>query len=170
MLNLSPQHFASWDEPIEMLYACHGRVKNFCRQLQLLPDYVAQHGCNQAVQNDVKQILNYFNQAAPLHHDDEEQDFFPALLQVQPTAQAAVDELTTQHHQLHDNWAQLSVQLNELLNGTRANVERDLIAKFVAGYEQHIAIEEPLFELGRTHLATEALNAMGKVMAARRKA
>ena len=71
MLNLEPQSFASWEEPIEMLYACHSKVKRFCNQLRILPDYLTQNGINQAVKNDVKQILTYFNLSAPLHHDDE---------------------------------------------------------------------------------------------------
>lgn len=169
MLNLSPQQFVTWDEPIEMLYACHGKVKNFCRQLQILPDYIEQNGCNEAVKNDVKQILNYFNQSAPLHHDDEEKDFFPALIQQVPTAQADVDLLEQQHVALHKNWDELSTQLVALLNGERANVDRDLIKRFVSGYDSHIAIEEPLFELGREHLAESELQSIGKIMADRRK-
>ncbi|WP_373818932.1 hemerythrin domain-containing protein [Glaesserella sp.] len=169
MLNLDPKPFVSWDEPIEMLYACHSKVKNFCRQLQILPDYIEQHGCNQAVKNDVQQILNYFNLSAPLHHDDEEKDFFPALIELVPQAKADIDELERQHIDLHQNWDILSAQLNALLSGEIANVERDLIQRFVAGYDQHIAIEEPLFELGREHLAHETLQSMGKIMADRRK-
>lgn len=169
MLNLSPQQFVTWDEPIEMLYACHGKVKNFCRQLQILPDYIEQNGCNEAVKNDVKQILNYFNQSAPLHHDDEEKDFFPALIKQVPTAQADVDLLEQQHVALHKNWDELSTQLVALLNGERENVDRELIKRFVSGYDSHIAIEEPLFELGREHLAESELQFIGKIMADRRK-
>lgn len=169
MLNLSPQQFVTWDEPIEMLYACHGKVKTFCRQLQILPDYLEQNGCNDVVKNDVKQILNYFNQSAPLHHDDEEKDFFPALIKQQPQAQAEVDLLEQQHVALHKNWDELSAQLVALLNGERANVDRELIKRFVAGYDLHIAIEEPLFELGREHLSQDELHAIGKIMADRRK-
>lgn len=77
---LEPQQFATWNEPIEMLYACHSKVKRFCRQLSILPDYLEKHGYTQAVLNDVEQILSYFNRAAPLHHDDEELDFFPQLV------------------------------------------------------------------------------------------
>ncbi|TRC31201.1 hemerythrin domain-containing protein, partial [Mannheimia haemolytica] len=51
----------------------------------------------------------------------------------------------------------------------RENGDRDLIERFVAGYDVHIASEEPLFELGREHLAQDKLSAMGKVMADRRK-
>lgn len=169
MLNLEPQKFVTWDEPIEMLYACHSKVKQFCRQLEILPDYLDKNGCNQAVKNDVKQILNYFNHSAPLHHDDEEKDFFPALIKHLPTAQSSVDELESQHEALHQNWAELAIQLEELLAETRSTLDRVLIKRFVSGYNLHISIEEPLFELGREHLVQEELNAMGKVMADRRK-
>lgn len=169
MLNLEPQKFVTWDEPIEMLYACHGRVKQFCRQLLLLPDYIAQHGCNQAVKNDVQQILNYFNQAAPLHHDDEEKDFFPALAQKLPQTQQAIDELESQHEALHQNWYTLRDRLQALLAGEVENIEPELIKRFVAGYDLHISIEEPLFELGREHLDERELASMGKIMADRRK-
>ncbi len=169
MLNLEPQKFVTWDEPIEMLYACHGKVKNFCRQLQLLPDYLDKNGVNQAVKNDVQQILNYFNQSAPLHHDDEEKDFFPALIKQRPEAQTDVDLLEAQHIELHRNWDELSAQLAALLNGEIQNIDRELIKRFVAGYDQHIAIEEPLFELGREHLSQEELNSIGQIMADRRR-
>lgn len=169
MLNLEPQNFVTWDEPIDMLYACHGKVKNFCRQLQLLPDYLDKNGVNQAVKNDVQQILNYFNQSAPLHHDDEEKDFFPALIKQRPEAQTEVDLLEAQHIELHRNWDELSTQLVALLHGEIQQIDRELIKRFVAGYDQHIAIEEPLFELGRAHLSQEELNSIGKIMADRRR-
>ena len=41
----------------------------------------------------LEQILTYFNRAAPLHHDDEESDFFPQLVKVAPQAQTSIDEL-----------------------------------------------------------------------------
>lgn len=170
MLNLTPQKFVTWNEPIEMLYACHGRVKQFCRQLLLLPDYLAKNGVNQAVKNDVQQILNYFNQAAPLHHDDEEKDFFPALAEKLPETQKAIDELENQHETLHQTWYELRDRLEELLADKIEHIELELIKRFVAGYDLHISIEEPLFELGREHLAQEQLNAMGKIMAERRQA
>lgn len=169
MINLEPQQFVTWDEPIEMLYACHARVKQFCRQLLLLPDYLEKNGLNQAVKNDVQQILNYFNQAAPLHHDDEEKDFFPALVQKVPDVQGAIDELESQHESLHQNWNELRHQLEALLAGHIEMIEIELIKRFVSAYDLHIAIEEPLFELGREHLMHAELSAMGKIMAQRRQ-
>lgn len=169
MLNLSPQQFVTWDEPIEMLYACHDKVKHFCRQLEILPDYLDDNGCNPAVKNDVKQILNYFNHSAPLHHDDEELDFFPTLIQHLPDVQSAVAELASQHDALHQQWSELAEQLEALLAETRTTLDRALIKRFVSGYHLHISMEEPLFEQGRAHLMPEELNAMGKIMANRRQ-
>lgn len=166
---LEPQQFATWDDPIAMLYACHSKVKRFCRQLRILPDYLEKHGYNQAVLNDVEQILTYFNRAAPLHHEDEELDFFPALAKLAPEAQAIIDELESQHISLHENWAALSAQLNQLISEERENVDMMLIERFVQGYEQHIALEEPLFELGKQHSATLSLAELGKKMFARRQ-
>ena len=166
---LEPQQFATWNEPIEMLYACHSKVKRFCRQLSILPDYLEKHGYTQAVLNDVEQILSYFNRAAPLHHDDEELDFFPQLVKVAPQAQSTIDELEQQHKNLHKNWNALSAQLEELISEQRQNIDEHLIERFVQGYERHITLEEPLFEIGREFLADDVLSEMGKNMSIRRQ-
>lgn len=166
---LEPQQFATWNEPIEMLYACHSKVKRFCRQLSILPDYLEKHGYTQAVLNDVEQILSYFNRAAPLHHDDEELDFFPQLVKVAPQAQSTIDELEQQHKNLHENWNALSAQLEELISEQRQNIDEHLIERFIQGYERHITLEEPLFEMGREFLADDVLSEMGKNMSIRRQ-
>ena len=48
-------------------------------------------------------------------------------------------------------------------------MDRDLISAFIAGYDRHIALEEPLFELGKQHLSETELQTMGKIMSERRK-
>ena len=65
MLNLGTQKAATWDEPIDMLYACHGKVKSFCGQLQMLPDYLAEHGCNDAVRQADTHLFQSGRAAAP---------------------------------------------------------------------------------------------------------
>ncbi|AOF53487.1 hypothetical protein BKG91_11210 [Rodentibacter caecimuris] len=165
---LEPQQFATWNEPIDMLYACHGKVKRFCHQLSLLPDYLEKNGINQAVLNDIKIILQYFNQAAPLHHDDEEKDFFPALMAKRPETKSKVAELERQHLDLHKNWFELSKQLEALIAQKTDKIDSALIQRFISGYANHIAIEEPLFELGKQYLSETELNAIGQVMSKRR--
>ncbi|WP_443090124.1 hemerythrin domain-containing protein [Basfia succiniciproducens] len=172
MINIQPSALmqsATWAQPIEMLFACHGRVKIFCRQLGMLPDYLAENGVNQAVKNDVKQIITYFNVAAPLHHKDEESDFFPALLHYVPEAKTDILKLEAEHIGIHGIWEQLGVQLQELIDEKRTTIEQNLLDDYRAAYERHIALEEPLFELGQKHIPAEQLTAMGKIMAERRK-
>ena len=62
----------------------------------------------------------------------------------------------------------LSEQLTDLLKGERDNVDIALINNVVSGYDKHIALEEPLFELGKKHLSEQELNSIGKIMSNRR--
>ena len=158
----------SWDEPIEMLFACHGKVKKFCGQLRQLPDYLDKNGVNTIAKEAIVQIKTYFDKAAPLHHEDEEQDFFPTLLQYAPQAQSDVDELERQHIILHQSWTNMRMQLDELLSDQRTQLDDEVLNTFLQGYDRHIAIEEPLFDLGREVIPETERRAIGKIMAARR--
>lgn len=48
--------------------------------------------CDVQAQAAAAQILRYFNVAAPLHHQDEDEDLFPALLALH---QPALSEAST---------------------------------------------------------------------------
>ena len=85
-----------------------------------------------------------------------------------PEAKAKVDELERQHVDLHENWRLLAAQLESLVAQQCDKVDAVLIQRFVAAYDRHIAIEEPLFELGKRHLSEAELKAMGAIMSKRR--
>ena len=157
-------------EPIDMLYACHSKVRRFCHQISLLPDYLAQHGCNPIALQTIQQIQQYFTLAAPLHHQDEEQDFFPLLLRYAPQAQDAIQQLQSQHHTLHQQWQKLAAEFTQLTNHTLTTLNAQIAHDFVAAYHAHLAIEEPLFELGKQHIPPHELTRIGKNMAQRRQA
>lgn len=168
---MNPFHTQSvtFAEPIEMLYACHGKVRRFCAQIEMLPDYVTEHGCTDVVLQAVRQISQYFNIAAPLHHEDEEKDFFPLLLQYAPQAQADIDELLRQHESLHRNWNAVSAEFAQLEHDSSYTLQPDILKRFVDGYEVHLGIEEPLFEMGKQYIPPEKLTEIGQIMAARRR-
>ncbi|QEY25019.1 hemerythrin domain-containing protein [Neisseria animalis] len=156
-------------EPIDMLYACHGKVRRFCSQIDMLPGYIAEHGCNEAVLQAVRQISQYFNVAAPLHHEDEEENFFPLLLQYAPQAQAGVDELLHQHESLHANWSALYQEFQNLEADPQYPLQAEVLKRFTDGYAVHLGIEEPLFDMGKEFIPQEKLAEIGKIMAARRQ-
>ncbi|ASK26557.1 cation-binding protein [Neisseria chenwenguii] len=167
-MNLFNTKSVTFDEPIEMLYACHGKVRRFCSQVEMLPGYIAENGRNQTVLQAVRQISQYFNVAAPLHHEDEEENFFP-LLQYAPQAQESVDELRRQHQSLHDNWNALYAEFGKLEADADYRPDTAVLKRFTDGYAVHLGIEEPLFELGKQFVPQEKLAEIGKIMAARRK-
>lgn len=168
MIDLFNTRSVTFDEPIEMLYACHGKVRRFCQQISQLPDYIKKNGCDAVVLQAVHQIKHYFNVAAPLHHEDEEQDFFPLLLQYAPEASENINKLLTQHKSLHLNWVAAAEELDKLEQDKSHILNQETLSRFTAGYDIHLAIEEPMFDLGKQKIPTEELTRIGKNMAARR--
>ncbi|MCF7521223.1 hemerythrin domain-containing protein [Neisseria sp. ZJ106] len=156
-------------EPIEMLYACHGKVRRFCRQVGMLSAYLEENGCNDVVLQSIRSIRQYFDVAAPLHHQDEENDFFPLLLRYAPQAQEGVDELLRQHAALHDNWQAVAAEFERLEHDRSYRPSEKVLARFVGSYDVHLGIEEPLFELGKQFVPQEELAKIGERMAARRR-
>ncbi|PSJ80539.1 hemerythrin domain-containing protein [Neisseria iguanae] len=156
-------------EPIDMLYACHDKVRRFCSQVTMLPDYIAEHGRNDVVLQAVRQISQYFNVAASLHHEDEEENFFPLLLRYAPQAQASIDELLRQHESLHAGWSAVAAEFARLEADADYQLNTEVLQRFAAGYDVHLGIEEPLFEMGKTFIPKEKLAEIGGIMAARRR-
>lgn len=168
MMNLFDTRSVTFAEPIEMLYACHEKVRRFCSQINMLPAYIAENGFNEIAEQAVKQIVQYFTVAVPLHHQDEEQDFFPLLLKYAPQAKSSIEELEKQHESLHENWLALNEEFARLKTNPQHIPNEHLIKRFTDGYAAHLAVEEPLFETGKQHIPTEELAEAGKRMAARR--
>lgn len=168
-MNLFNTPSVTFAQPIDMLYACHDKVRRFCSQVNMLPDYIAENGRNDVVLQATRQISQYFNVAAPLHHEDEEENFFPLLLQYAPQAQESIDELLRQHESLHANWSAVAEEFARLEEDADYQLNTEVLQRFTAGYDMHLGIEEPLFEMGKTFIPKEKLTEIGEIMAARRR-
>ena len=169
LINPFDTRSTTFAEPIEMLYACHDKVRRFCGQTRLLPGYIAEHGRNDIVLQTIRQISQYFNVAAPLHHQDEENDFFPLLLQYAPEAKADIDELLRQHESLHANWAAVQTEFDKLREHAGHMPDGETLARFTAAYDVHLEIEEALFALGKQKIPLQKLAEIGRNMASRRR-
>ena len=168
-MNLFDIRSVTFDEPIEMLYACHGKVRNFCEQIDRLPGYLAENGYNKAVAQAVRQIRHYFTIAADLHHQDEEHDFFPLLLQYRPQARETIEELERQHQHLHQIWLDVEEELEKLQSAPEYTPDTGRLKTFSAAYQQHLLLEEPLFEQGKQAIPAAELTAIGSLMSRRRQ-
>lgn len=161
---------AGFDEPFEMLAACHERVERMLTLLEKLQAHLAQHGTDAAAAQAARDVMRYFDQAGPAHHEDEERHVFPPLLQ-DPALADAVRRLQAEHQQMEAQWPGVRADLVAVEGGCGALPASAAArwATYAALYRRHIVDEDGLvYPAARARIGTEAQAAMGKEMARRR--
>jgi iron-sulfur cluster repair protein YtfE (RIC family) len=165
---------ASFEVPLEMLSACHGRVQAQCQTLQRLLPHVAGHGADRAAQEAASAVMRYFDTAAVHHHADEEVDLFPALIESMAGSDAVclrgmTQALAAEHRELERRWQRVRAGLQAIVTGDASRLLADDVQGFVDHYAQHIAREEAeLLPMARRLLGDAELDAIGRAMRARR--
>lgn len=160
---------ATFDDPLAMLVACHGRIRKQLATLAKLERHLPEHGHDADARAAARAIMRYFDTAAVHHHEDEEQSLMPRLLAKAPEARALTARLTREHETLAENWRKLRPLLSGIATGQRAALPPKLVHDVTAAYEAHIAIEESeLIPLAREMLGADEIVAIGREMAARR--
>lgn len=165
---------ASFEAPIDMLEACHGRVQAQCKLLQRLAPYVADHGVDDDVRQAVGRVMRYFQTSAVHHHADEERDLFPAMREAAPAVDAQrlerlFDELSREHRQLERLWSDLRARLDALSQGDAQAFDAEQAEAFVTAYRAHITREEAeLLPTAREILGADRLGRIGDAMRRRR--
>lgn len=166
---------AGFDEPFAMLDACHDRVRRSLDLLERLRAYLQDKGCDDSARQAARDVLRYFDIAAPLHHEDEEKHVFPLLQGSSDAAlRDAVARLHGEHQAMAARWQEARAALEALAEGritAFSDVQQAALAAFAAGYAEHIRIEETLvYPAARAMLDASALQAMGAEMRRRRGA
>lgn len=163
-----------FDSPMEMLEECHRRVESQVDTLARLVPHLEQHGSDRAAIEAATAVIRYFEQAAPKHHADEEQDLFPALLQSTAGSDAArlhalIDRLRAEHVELDRHWQALRAVLKVVTSGHPALLDTSAVQQYAAMYAGHIACEEEeLLPMAKRLLSCETLAVIGESMRARR--
>ncbi len=165
-----------FEQPFEMLGACHDRVRRSLSLLQRLIRHIDQNGHDEQSRSAAGDVLHYFDLAAPLHHEDEETHVFPRLLQNADRAMAAtVQTLQGDHERMTALWQ----TLRQALLLWRAagphqpvdEITRQTAASFCALYATHLETEEGVvFPAAKALVDDATLVAMGAEMQARRLA
>ena len=118
--------------------------------------------------------MRYFDSAARHHHEDEEHDLFPALLESMAGSDAVcLRELTASlcgdHRKLEQLWGALRPQLLSVSETTGHIVDAALVSSFVERYEAHIRREEgELLPMAARLLGETELDRIGVAMRRRR--
>lgn len=164
-----------FDNPLALLHACHGKIMQQCAELRTLAARLSGKGCDPQVQQSARAILQYFDHDGRIHHLDEDEDLFPALLacdgEYRELARTLVSRLQTDHGTLDSTWQELRPKLAQIAGGASASLNDDLINRFVMGYFEHIGVEErELLPLADHLLAPKQLGRIGQQMAQRRTA
>jgi hemerythrin-like domain-containing protein len=162
---------AGFEQPFEMLEACHDRVQRMLRLLQRLRTHLAAMGCDDQARQAARDVMRYFDEAAPEHHEDEERHVFPLLL----AAGAYVDtvqRLQREHEAMSALWPKVRAVLQRVAEGAWQGFEPDdegTLEQYTRLYDWHLAAENELvYPAAATRLDSAATAAMGEEMARRR--
>ena len=163
-----------FDQPIAVLKHCHDKIRKQLTTLQNLLGHLAQHGNTTDAQQAAKAVLQYFNKAAHLHHDDEEQDLMP-MLQTTATGDDAallatlVPEILADHQRMDQAWLTLRPELDAIAAGTGTQLSADGVAAYVAAYQAHMSKEEgQLAPMAKRLFSAQQMEQLGTAMQRRR--
>jgi hemerythrin-like domain-containing protein len=163
----------SFDEPLEMLAACHERIEEKLQVLERLAPHLEKNGCDAEAQSAAHSVLRYFDTSGVWHHQDEDDDFFPILrtraaARGRPEIAAAVEELEREHETMDSQWRRLRERLLAITEG-EPRLDPEEVARFAWLYRRHMDREmAALHPFAREALDAEELAALGARMAARR--
>lgn len=167
---------AGFEAPFEMLSACHERVDRSLGLMARLQQHLLSHGLDDSARQAARDVMRYFDLAAPLHHQDEELHVFPPLLAgSDPGIQETVQRLMADHRQMEIAWSAARLNLACVVESSPqawsplTSEQTRTLNKFASLYGRHIEDEEHLiYPAARARLPTGALQAMSEDMMARR--
>ncbi|HEX8403542.1 MAG TPA: hemerythrin domain-containing protein, partial [Duganella sp.] len=136
-----------FSQPIAVLKHCHDRIRKQLLTMQNLLSHLPAHGADADAQKAAQAVLKYFNNAAHLHHDDEEQNLMPMLQATARDADAALlNELApgilAEHQQMDQDWEVVRAQLEQIASGNGAELSAPDVQRFCDAYATHMAKEE----------------------------
>jgi len=161
---------AGFDAPFAMLAACHERVERSLRLLERLAAHLARHGCDAQATDAARDLMRYFDLAAPAHHEDEERHVLPVLRANGDEAFAA--QIEQEHREMRRRWAELRRDLVEVAAGRWTGAAAADFARwqqFATLYRAHVDSEDAhAFPVAEAALDATQQQAMGLEMARRR--
>lgn len=169
-LHRSPS--AGFDQPFEMLAACHERVQRMLALMTKLAAHLPAHGADEQARSAARDVMRYFDTAGPAHHLDEERHVFPLLLK-QPGAplKALVRQLKSDHLAMEQQWKAVRADLQAIDQG-QGRLDDAALQRwqaFAALYREHMEAEnERAYTAAENLIKGPALQAMGQEMGARR--
>ena len=164
---------AGFDDPFGMMEACHERLGRMLSLATRLREHLAQHGADDQARQAARDVMRYFDQAAPQHHRDEELHVFPRLaLHGDEEAKALVARLHEEHEGMERDWPAARAVLQAIADGALSSLapqHEAALDAFLAPQSAHAEAEERVaYPAARPLIPGADLAAMGDEMKSRR--
>jgi hypothetical protein len=156
---------ATDDAPVQGFSHCHEGILAVLGQLGELPPLADAAAKARRI---AETTVQFFRDVVEVHHAEEEQELFPAVLRsAQPGAEhervlGIVTRLTQEHRRVEKAWHDLEPAVRQVARGHDAALDPGRLAAFVAEYRGHASYEEAEF----LPLCREILGRNGNHMAA----
>ena len=173
-LSALPDSAPGFDQPIAVLKHCHDRIRKQLATLAKLPAHLAAHGADEQARQAAAAVIKYFDQAAPLHHEDEEHDLVPMLQASAQGADAAVlaelvPRILNEHQQMDGLWQGLHEELKLIAGGAGASLSEANMRRFGEVYTRHMELEESqIAPMAKRLFSAEQMARLGQAMQQRR--
>ncbi|MCM8598921.1 MAG: hemerythrin domain-containing protein [Candidatus Accumulibacter sp.] len=134
--------------PLQDFSTCHIGFVTLLEDSLGLPEMVVTAARARGCAADV---LKMFRDRLLVHHDDEERDLFPAVLQVAASgeeaerAQAMVTQLIREHREIAQLWKKLEPAVQAIANGDLPQLDSALLQEMVRRFNEHVRMEEVEF-------------------------
>jgi len=174
MTQLHPDPAPDFDQPVAVLKHCHGRIRKQLSTLEKLLAHLPVHGADEQARQAAQAVLKYFEKAAHLHHDDEEQDLIPMLRAVAQgedaaTLQALAPVILQDHKDMDAMWQDLHEQLSAIADGSGIQLSAGTVQRFTQRYLNHMEREESTMAPMAVRLfSPEQMAQLGQAMRRRR--
>ena len=174
MINALHDAAPGFDQPIAVLKHCHDRIRKQLATMQKLLDHLPQHGADEQARQAAAAVIRYFDKAAHLHHEDEEQDLLPMLRQVAQgedavTLSALAPGIIDDHDKMDALWQRLHEQLRPIADGTGAALSAPDVREFTERYSSHMEREEGhIAPMAKRLFSAGQMAQLGAAMQARR--
>jgi hemerythrin-like domain-containing protein len=136
------------DTPLQDFSSCHVGFVTVLEAALGLPEMIVTAARSRACAADT---LKMFRDRLLAHHDDEERELFPAVLQIaQPGeeadwARAMVAQLIREHREIAQLWKQLEPAVQAIANGYLPRLDSVLLHELVRRFNEHVRLEEEQF-------------------------
>ena len=161
-------------DAVDMLMACHQRIRNFTGIAARLPEAVG--ATEPEIANAAEAVHRYYAVALPLHEADENESVYPRLRRAltNPGERKSLQSMVDQHGPIDALVAKLLPRWEELRRepeklGDYAQELRVNAGQLQELWKEHLALEEEIvFPLIRTRLSQDDLQAIHAEMKQRR--